>query len=350
MSGIELSMVKRIRPRNSADLKALAEQLGRPLYSLYAMASGSDPFLAGSPARLRNAEWFAKIWNDLGARRGFHLRRLHYLVVSQRPPVLLPDGTPYTNTLESARTLYDGSRDARHLGLVDADDLVDRRNPAPKLYRQEGADGDIGVGGGLELITPTLDIPRLFVTAPTIAQPFQVEIWCEKSTMNDILEPLCDRYGLKGLAVQKLNAGAAAIRPLAFQGALGRTDAPLRGGRTGLSNARVDAARNAQHGAAMIAEGLKVVCVQRVDEGLSSKAPSGVLLAAPRPPRDFGNSVDHEKSVRPFKGIFCRDISEFESYMPSHAVRSPSAKMRVVPTLPIHWRVVECLGEHQLAC
>ena len=123
-----------------------------------------------------------------------------------------------------------------------------------------------------------------------------------------------------------------------------RTDAPLRSGRTGLSNARVDAARNAQHGAAMIAEGLKVVCVQRVDEGLSSKAPSGVLLAAPRPPRDFGNSVDHEKSVRPFKGIFCRDISEFESYMPSHAVRSPSAKMRVVPTLPIHWRVVECLG------
>src|SRR5215469_10991365 len=124
----------------------------------------------------------------------------------------------------------------------------------------------------------------------------------------------------------------------------GGTDAPLRSGRTGLSNARVDAARNAQHGAAMIAEGLKVVCVQRVDEGLSSKAPSGVLLAAPRPPRDFGNSVDHEKSVRPFKGIFCRDISEFESYMPSHAVRSPSAKMRVVPTLPIHWRVVECLN------
>jgi hypothetical protein len=26
--------------------------------------------------------------------------------------------------------------------------------------------------------------------------------------------------------------------------------------------------------------------------------------------------------VRPFKGIFCDDISEFESYMPSHAVRS----------------------------
>ena len=33
------------------------------------------------------------------------------------------------------------------------------------------------------------------------------------------------------------------------------------------------------------------------------------------------------ESARAFKGIICDDISEFESYMPSHAVRSPSAKM-----------------------
>ena len=50
------------------------------------------------------------------------------------------------------------------------------------------------------------------------------------------------------------------------------------------------------------------------------------------------------ESARSFKGIICLDISEFESHMPIHAERSPSAKMRVVPTLPIHWRVVECLG------
>src|SRR5215471_12077404 len=50
------------------------------------------------------------------------------------------------------------------------------------------------------------------------------------------------------------------------------------------------------------------------------------------------------ESARAFKGIICDDISEFESHLASHAVRSPSAKMRVVPTLPIHWRVVECLG------
>ena len=33
------------------------------------------------------------------------------------------------------------------------------------------------------------------------------------------------------------------------------------------------------------------------------------------------------ESARAFKGIICADVSEFESYMPSHAVGSPAAKM-----------------------
>src|SRR5262245_40428380 len=32
------------------------------------------------------------------------------------------------------------------------------------------------------------------------------------------------------------------------------------------------------------------------------------------------------ESARAFKGIICDDVSEFESYMPSHAVGSPPAK------------------------
>jgi hypothetical protein len=34
------------------------------------------------------------------------------------------------------------------------------------------------------------------------------------------------------------------------------------------------------------------------------------------------NRLDPRKSCATFKGIFCHDISEFESYMPSHAVGS----------------------------
>ena len=35
-----------------------------------------------------------------------------------------------------------------------------------------------------------------------------------------------------------------------------------------------------------------------------------------------GIRLNHRKSARPFNGIFCADISEFESHMPSHAVGS----------------------------
>src|SRR5262249_2309178 len=58
--------------------------------------------------------------------------------------------------------------------------------------------------------------------------------------------------------------------------------------------------------------------------------PAEVLAHAAYPKRCSSNanglggqtSAGFWKSVRPFKGIFCVDVSEFESYMPSQAVRS----------------------------
>src|SRR5947209_16734491 len=52
----------------------------------------------------------------------------------------------------------------------------------------------------------------------------------------------------------------------------------------------------------------------------SSYAPT--VAAQTRIVSAAGIRLDHRKSVRPFKGIICVDISEFESYMPSHAVGS----------------------------
>ncbi len=39
-------------------------------------------------------------------------------------------------------------------------------------------------------------IPRLHLEPPTIPQPYHLELWCEKTTVNDILEPLAHRYSL----------------------------------------------------------------------------------------------------------------------------------------------------------
>src|ERR1700675_1702286 len=43
---------------------------------------------------------------------------------------------------------------------------------------------------------PAIVRPRLRIFAPTIPQPFHLEIACEKSTMNDVLMPLGEEYGV----------------------------------------------------------------------------------------------------------------------------------------------------------
>jgi hypothetical protein len=183
-----------VRPITS--LKALAKKLGRSLYTLHVLDAKTDPFLAGQPARLRDAEWFVNAWNRVGGVRGFHLRRLHYRVMSQDPPLLMPDGTPYTNTVRCVQALYNGGRDARHLGLIDIKDIIDRKNPEAVINFKEGEPGEVGYRGGLDIIEPALNLPRLVISPPVIAQRYIVELWCEKSTMSDILVPLGERYGV----------------------------------------------------------------------------------------------------------------------------------------------------------
>jgi hypothetical protein len=47
-----------------------------------------------------------------------------------------------------------------------------------------------------------------------------------------------------------------------------------------------------------------------------------------------GIRLDFRKSMRPFKGIFCHDISEFESSLPSQAVGSPRFFIGVIRKTP----------------
>jgi hypothetical protein len=178
-------------------LKVLAKNLGRTLSTL--TVTRNDPFTAETPARRAAAEWFAEIWDRFDIQPGAHLRRIHYMLVSQDPPVLMVDGEPYINTVLCAQTLNVASLDARFLGLVPATSLVDRRNAEPVINLDEDEEEDAviwPVGAVLEAHAPTIYVPHLSLMKPTIPQPYHVEIWCEKSTMNDILMPLGQHYGI----------------------------------------------------------------------------------------------------------------------------------------------------------
>lgn len=196
-------------------IKVMAQVLGRPAHSLLALSDSRDPFYV-TPGRLALAQWFAGIWDVLNPPHGYHLRRLHYRLVvmpdAERPKKL--NGAVYLNIEEDWKTLSGASVDARALGLVDAAKFTDRRAGEPVYIADdsgEGADASIFCYGA-ELDSPPEetafafeyeperfefpDLPNALVNAPRLAEPYAIEVWAEKSTMNDILVPLAQRLNV----------------------------------------------------------------------------------------------------------------------------------------------------------
>jgi hypothetical protein len=175
---------------------------------LIVLTSDNDPFYAGMPYQKLHAEWFAGMLDRFGLHLGAHIRRVHYRMITAPDPITLPGGEPYLNTETHWSRLIGASAAARILGLVDVESMVDRRNdPAienapsrqaplspPHLFpggawyelpNLEPADVDTVTGG---LLTPSM---LGYDFDPVDARPVMIELWVEKSTMADILKPLC---------------------------------------------------------------------------------------------------------------------------------------------------------------
>ena len=179
----------------------MARAEDRPIATLIVL--DDDPFHL-APARVRDAHWFAEQWRRLG-RPGLHVHGFHYVLVSQPEPILLPVelkqsadnfSNVYQNTDRCDKFLRVAGRDARYLGLIPADSIVDRRNDAPIIPEAvEATDADLLIAGGIRAHEAIgLDVPRLAVVPPVIRQRYRIEIWCEKSTMLDLLLPLKAQY------------------------------------------------------------------------------------------------------------------------------------------------------------
>ena len=182
------------------ELKALAKEEGRPLESMYALSGSNDPFIVDMPRRQEAAEWFARFWREFAAESSrLHIRRIHYRLISSTRPFQRPNGEAYENTEACWDALCNAGRDARYLGLIPRGPIIDRRNPEPMIYI---ADEELkaavisGSSGWLESLSlddlpePKLWLPGGVVEPPVIPQRYHLEMFCEKSTANDILFPL----------------------------------------------------------------------------------------------------------------------------------------------------------------
>jgi hypothetical protein len=197
-------------PRGPKAHKDMARKLGirgSSAAELIVLAPDNDPFYKGTPRHVRDAEWFAGIWEQVGVRHGVHLRRMHYQVLSNE--LEFADGTPYENTENYWGHLCSAGAGARILGLVDVEAFDDRRNPDPVINRmaREGVLYPPWVSFGTASLTlPELDLDsfadiKLDIGSPEPGgywydpadQPVMIEVWVEKSTMGDVLIPLCRR-------------------------------------------------------------------------------------------------------------------------------------------------------------
>jgi hypothetical protein len=214
-------------------LKQMAHNLHCRLQDLLVLGSHNDPFHAGRPLTERKmAEWFANLWHHLGYtnQTGIHLRRIHYELISQEGGVLKHNGEPYFNTEKDWNYMTQAAKYARYLNLVDPKGFVDRRNPDPHDFsndypsflsnpadeepywtvtgRGDFNDNDTGMYNDSAWQLPSIhpisfydsywNLPEFEVGGFNYnesLQPYHIEIWCEKSTMNDVIIPVCRKYG-----------------------------------------------------------------------------------------------------------------------------------------------------------
>jgi hypothetical protein len=183
---------------NYAEIKALAAERGCSVKDLIALAPCNDPFYVGMPADIARAEWFAEQWRKFDVSYGVHLRRIHYLFMSQEraQAVRLPNGDPYINSLKCWFEIQAASKAARYLDLVPIGAFEDRRNPPAKIYEStsHGLVELMPVDAYFSINVPGTIRPHLRITNVVHRPRYHLEVWCEKSTMDDVLVPLCAQH------------------------------------------------------------------------------------------------------------------------------------------------------------
>jgi intein/homing endonuclease len=168
---------------NYDEIKHLARETEQRVTDLIALAPQNDPFYTGTPGDWALAEWFARLWQVFNYQTKVHIRRVHYQIISQDPPVLLPNGKPYENTEECWSVLNLASKAARYLRLVDPGAFNDRRNPDPVVYASSRSHApEVYVSGRLYASDVQLpdfpDLPGYQVSGYHAQQPYHLEVWC----------------------------------------------------------------------------------------------------------------------------------------------------------------------------
>lgn len=213
---------------NYENIKEIAKENKRSVKDYLVLSPTNDPFYVGSEGQIAKARWFGEIYKKMGSPEQCHIRRIHYWLVSQKPKYLKPGKESFADIRDKAQKDLDNkkisefefenkmkdivylntqndwsyivmcAKYARYLGIIPMDNMIDKRNPAPIVnaeFWENESPTEVKDETDAEAIIQDI-VKRFYCFNPHNTQKYMIELWCEKSTMNDILEPIARRHGL----------------------------------------------------------------------------------------------------------------------------------------------------------
>ena len=175
--------------------EAMAET-GRPLADLMVMSAERDPYRMDTPAKHRDAQWFAaQVARFIAPERRIHIRGVFYACVSAAA-LTLPDGAPFKNNEDTEAFLGDAAQYARWLGYIDFERLIDNKNDKPIVREAPENKQPSGFAWSGEIDIAELDpndlnvFPGLTDFKPR--QPYRLVFFGEKTSLDDVLAPLAE--------------------------------------------------------------------------------------------------------------------------------------------------------------
>ena len=170
-----------------AVLKRLSRKRGLQISECLALSTSNDPFYVGCPAQYRQARWARWVYGLAGSPVPVHVRRLHYVAAS-RPEVHRTDGQTYTNSSRDWDLMHHACKYARYLGLIPFEAFEDRRSARPILYAELPASNLSPAKRLAESLLSGL-AERLAAELAAKHQSYHVEVWLEKSSVQDEILP-----------------------------------------------------------------------------------------------------------------------------------------------------------------
>lgn len=166
---------------------------------LIVLTSQNDPYYIGTPTEIRYAEWIAEIVRQFleeRERRKVHDRTIHYYVLSRnlRRPIGRSGWRVFRGNSNDFSWVMKSIQNARILGYIPWSCIEDKKNPElikNARYWQHDEIEDISITPGeiAKVISK-----EFYPFNPQLQQAYHVEIWAEKTTINDILEPIGEKY------------------------------------------------------------------------------------------------------------------------------------------------------------